>query len=67
MLYVLVAPTVREFSPKAITVDEGDRVEFVCKATGLPTPIIKVTKVRPAPGMVYPTDQILLTSSTKIA
>lgn len=48
--HVSVAPTVVEFSPEDITVDEGDRVEFVCKANGSPSPAIKVVKVRPAPG-----------------
>ncbi|KAK3727013.1 hypothetical protein QZH41_007640 [Actinostola sp. cb2023] len=44
-----IAPTVTEFSPTDITVDENDRVEFVCKADGPPTPAINVVKARPAP------------------
>jgi hypothetical protein len=47
---VLVAPTVIEFGPMDINVDENNRVEFVCKAVGPPTPALKVVKSRPTPG-----------------
>ncbi|XP_031554917.1 sushi, von Willebrand factor type A, EGF and pentraxin domain-containing protein 1-like [Actinia tenebrosa] len=44
-----IAPTVTEFGPMNINVDENDRVEFVCKAVGPPTPSIKIVKARPTP------------------
>lgn len=53
ILLLLVAPTVTEFGPMNINVDEHDRVEFVCKAVGPPTPTIKVVKARPTPGKKY--------------
>lgn len=46
-------PMIASFGPNPTNVTEKQQAQFECYGHGLPLPSFSITKVKPAPGMIY--------------
>lgn len=46
-------PMISSYGPNPTNATERKQTQFECYGHGLPLPTFKITKVKPAPGMIY--------------